>query len=404
MLEKPATYLDANASQPLADDVKRALTELLADAHRTLLNPSSLHVQGRASQSLLRQARDRLGAVLGDPAASGEGRILFTSSCTEGNQTVIRSELTRAFQERPRDRVSWLLSEAEHESVEAEVPWARERGIDVERIPLQKDGLLDLQRLQERVASKRPDLVSLCGVNAETGVVQLMAKVREAVNSAPLHWDMAQALGKVPSHLLLGISRAGGASREWMTFSSHKLGAPAGVGAVWRSRKTQSPLPLLKGTQERGVRGGTENALGIFAFGAALEALQHPGFEADLKRIEDLRDALQAQVLERLSGVRVHGASAPRVGNTLNLGFEGIEAPGLVEALDLEGFSVSSGSACASKTQLPSRTLLAMGLPEGAARGAIRISLWKGVHPEELERFVGGLEKVVTRFRGTLAR
>jgi cysteine desulfurase len=216
--------------------------------------------------------------------------------------------------------------------------------------------------------------------------------VSEAVRqrgNALLHVDAAQAWGKLPIDVTASPA-------QLMTFSGHKIGGLAGSGLLWLARGTAARA-VIPGKQEKGRRGGTENVAGIVAMGAAASAIDP---EACASSLAALRDRLERAICERIPGTLVNGGTAPRVGNTLNLSFEGVEGDGLVIALDLAGYSVSAGSACASGVLEPSHVLLALGRSRAQAMSAIRISLPPGTRWEELEDFVTQLEQIVGRIRG----
>ncbi|MGZ3699420.1 MAG: aminotransferase class V-fold PLP-dependent enzyme, partial [Bdellovibrionota bacterium] len=174
-----------------------------------------------------------------------------------------------------------------------------------------------------------------------------------------------------------------------------KIGSLAGSGALYVGRGVPV-IAAIPGKQEKGRRGGTENGLGLISMGVAA-SLVNPASWSD--SLTPLRDRLEREVRARISGVTVNGAGAPRVGNTINLSFEGVEGDGLVMALDLAGFSVSSGSACSSGVLEPSHVLLALGRTRAQATAAVRISLPGEVSWEELENFVDALDAAVARVR-----
>jgi cysteine desulfurase len=319
-------------------------------------------------------------------------QLVFTSGGTEANQLAIRSilEPRLARGERPH----WITTPVEHDSVLQLVEWLEKRGGTVSRLPVDGDGAPAASALEALV---RPEtaLVSSVWVNNETGVVTDVAALAAACAKAgqgriALHLDAAQAWGKIP----LDVERSGA---QLVTFSAHKIGGLAGTGIVWLRRGTAIDA-VLPGKQEKGRRGGTENVVGAVAAGAAAAAIDPAAWSA---RLGPLRDQLERAICERIPGCIVNGGSAARrVANTLNLSFEGVEGDGLVMALDLAGYSVSAGSACASGVLEPSHVLLAMGRTRQQAMAAIRVSLHEGNTEAELEGFVAALAGVVGRMRG----
>jgi cysteine desulfurase len=382
MPPRAAIYLDANASAPLKPEVQAALkTALLGDL--LLPNPSSIHAHGRRARRWLSEAREQVANSLGaDPE-----QLILTSSGTEANQLAVRGVLEPWLAR--GEPTHWILSAVEHDSTRQLTAWAKSRGGQVTHLPVDRDGRVSAESL---AAALRPEtrLVSAVWVNNETGVISDVEALRRVcrAHGARLHVDAAQAWGKLPIAVEdtdIGL----------LTVSGHKIGAPAGIGALWVGRGV--PLePLLPGKQEKGRRGGTENVLGAIALGAAAAAIEPLAWA---RATAPLRDRLEALVRDRIPGTRVNGGDAPRVANTLNLSFDGVEGDSLVMALDLAGFSVSSGSACSSGVLEPSHVLLAMGLPRAQAMAALRVSLPGPVEWESLAEFAMALEQTVARVR-----
>ncbi|MCM2278340.1 MAG: cysteine desulfurase [Oligoflexia bacterium] len=396
MSEKAAIYLDANAAAPLKPEVARALLSHLSgpagsgkDAG-SFSNPSSVHSHGRNAKRILHEARRQVALSLG-PRVFPE-HVFFTSSGTEANQLAARLALEPLLLTGVRPH--WILSAGEHDSLIVMAKWLEARGGAVSFLDLDSEGRPRLEQLQ---GLWRPEtaLVSLIWVNNETGVItdieQATCLSRE--RGATLHLDGAQAWGKLP----LSIESSGAGL---VSFSGHKIGAPAGIGALWIRPELRlgilSEVGSVLGKQERSRRGGTENLLGAVALGAAASTLDP---EAWQERVAPLRERLEGAICERIPGTRINGRSARRVANTISLNFEGVQRDGLVAALDLAGYSVSAGSACAAGVTEPSRVLRAMGRSEADARSAIRVSLADEVDWAVLEGFVTALADGVSRMR-----
>lgn len=322
--------------------------------------------------------------------ATSSSEIVFTSSGTEANQLAIRGVLERELSRGRKPR--WLLAAGAHESVHAIAEWLARQGGEAIHVPIDEEGRVLLPALEECLArfDDPPVLLSVNWVNNETGVIADVSAVARLAHAkgVPLHLDAAQAWGKIP----IDAARTGAAL---LTLSGHKVGAPAGIGAVW-IRSGISLEALISGKQEAGRRGGTENLLGCIALGAAAASVRPDEWAA---RVAPLRERLERSVLALIPGARVNGAGAPRAANTSSFSFAGIEKDGLVSLLDLEGFAVSAGAACSSGVQEPSRVLMAMGRAPGQARAAIRVSLADALDWEELERFAGALARSVGRLR-----
>ena len=355
----PPCYLDYAASAPLRPEARQAMIEAMALTG----NPSSVHRFGRAARALVESARRRVAALAG----VGPGEVVFTSGGSEANALALTG-LSVA---------SKIVSAIEHESVPAAAPGA-------ERLPVDADGVADLAALAALLARlPAPALVSLMLVNNETGVIQPVAEAAALVHRAGglLHCDAVQAAGRLP------LDRAA-LGADLLTLSAHKLGGPAGCGAlVVDQRLTLAPL-IPGGGQERRRRGGTENLIGIAGFGAAAGLA-----EADLAaapRLAALTARLEQGVLAQTPDATIFGAAAPRAPGITCLARPGRPAETQVMALDLAGIAVSAGAACSSGKARTSAVLTAMGVSDALARCAIRVSLGWGSGEGDVARFLEG--------------
>jgi cysteine desulfurase len=380
-----ATYLDANAGAPLSAAAREALLRTLSS--ELIPNPSSIHAFGREARKLLNDARENVAHSLGSSFSSDP--VTFTSSGTEASQLAIRSVLEPRFLR--GEKPHWITTPIEHDATLRMVDWTRERGGSVSFLSVDKQGRPDVSRLSEWI-TPQTCLVSAIWVNNETGVITNIEELSKQTVAAkvPLHLDGAQAWGK----LEFSLPKTGA---QWVSFSGHKIGALSGTGVLWRAKNPASSIPAtILGTQESGGRGGTENVAGIVSLGAAAASLNPKLWDL---RVRPVRERLESQIEKRISGVKINGKFAPRVANTLSLSFDGIERTGLVPALDLAGFAVSSGSACSSGVDEPSHVLLAMGHSPGLASASIRVSLCDEISVEEQDRFVEALSACVDRLR-----
>ena len=351
------SYLDYNATQPVKPPVREAMLESLTAP----TNASSVHRIGQRARHLVEEARASVAALIG----AEPGEILFTSGATEANATVLRGAgLSRC-----------LVSAIEHPSI-------RDGADGAEVVPVDANGVINLAAL-DRMLTGRPEpaLVSLMLANNETGVIQPVAAAAAIVHrhGGLLHSDAAQAVGRIAVDVrALDV--------DLLTLSGHKMGGPQGVGALYiRDGLTVAPL-LRGGGQEARRRAGTENVAAIVGFGVAARlAAADSGFGT---RMAELRDGLEAALSQIAPDIVFHGAAAPRIGNTSCFGVAGLAAETALIALDLAGISVSSGAACSSGAVEPSPVLLAMGVPERAAREAIRVSLGWQTAPEDIAHLV----------------
>jgi cysteine desulfurase len=367
-------YLDWNATAPLRPEARAAMIAAL-DA---VGNPSSVHHEGRAARQLVEQARERVAVLVG-----GEPRnVVFTSGGTEANAMALRPAL-----ETPNHKAGFgrlMVSAVEHASVRTGGGFA---AAQVEEIAVTADGVVDLEALERRLVGlqrdgERPPLVSLMAANNETGVIQPVEAAAALIHAAGglLHVDAVQVVGRVPFE----ISRSGA---DLATVSAHKLGGPQGVGAlIRRSAALHFVDPLVKGGgQERGARAGTENVAAIAGFGAAALAVG-AAMRTDGERTRALRDRLEAGLVNGPSVI--FGRNAERLPNTCLFAAPGIRAETALINLDLDGFAVSSGSACSSGKVTMSHVLTAMGVPRDLAAGAIRVSIGPGNSENEIDRFL----------------
>lgn len=353
---RPSVYLDHNATTPLRTQAADAMREAMG----SFGNPSSVHRHGRLARKLVEDAREQVARLVGaDPA-----NVIFTGSGTEANALALRGA----------GRDSVLVSAVEHVSVLGAVDGAR-------IIPVDADGVVRLDALDEMLASSdRPALVSVMLANNETGVLQPIGEVAALArrHDALVHCDAVQAAGRIALDVAsLGV--------HLLSLSAHKLGGPAGVGALVVDPSV--PLsPLLRGGgQERGRRAGSENVLGIVGFGAAAAAAAECG---DSARLAALRDGLERRLKAICPSARLFGADAPRLPNTSCIGMPGVSGETQVIAFDLAAVSVSAGAACSSGKVSPSHVLKAMGVGENIAAAAVRVSMGGTTEPADVGRFV----------------
>jgi cysteine desulfurase len=374
-------YFDYNASTPLRPEVAAALAAAWRSGEPS--NPSSVHGAGRAARARLDAARLRVARVLGcEPQ-----EVVFTGSGTEADALAVKgSWLARA--EPRRTRV--VTSSIEHPAVLYAARQLKALGAEVTEVPPGPGGEVPAEAL---CAALGPEvaLVSLMWANNETGVLQPVAEVARAAQAAGVlfHTDAVQAAGKVDVSL-----RA--VPADLLSLSGHKVGGPPGIGALLVRRGVKLEA-LSPGHQEAGRRAGTPSVPLAEAFALALE-LSKAGLAETAPRVAALRDRLEQAVQAQLPGVEVNGR-APRVPNTTNLRFAGVEAETLLIALDLEGIAVSTGAACASGTLQASHVLTAMGLSGREARSSLRLSLGPASTEAEVNTTVEALIRHVTRIR-----
>ena len=382
-------YLDHNATTPLDPRVRDAVISVLCD-DRLQANPSSVHGPGQRARAVVEQARRAVARAVG--AAPLE--LTFTAGGTEADNLAILGA-ARALRAAGRP-FGVLTTTIEHPAVLAAARALAREGHTLVQLPVDGRGRVDPDRLAALLRDNpQVGLVSLAAANHELGnaydIPALVRVVREAAPGALVHSDGAQALGKMSVDLHAW-------DLDLLSLSAHKIHGPKGVGAlVHRRGLTLAPV-LHGGPQERGRRPGSESTALIAGFGVAAELAER---EREARRahtlalVERLRDGL-----ERLPGVTIHGDRERCTGTTVNAGFAGCDGQLLLINLDLEGFAVATGAACASGSLEPSPVLLACGLDPAAARSALRISVGKDNDVADVDALLATLPELLGRVRG----
>ena len=380
------TYLDHNATTPLAPTVLETVTTVLREQFG---NASSVHMFGQMAKAQVDGAR----AAVADLIGARPQEIVFTSGGTEADNLAIRGAAEAAGPGRKRHLIA---SAIEHEAVLKTLKALSRRGWTTTLLPVGESGIVAPDALEAALTDETV-LVSVMHANNEIGTVQPIAELAAMARrrGALFHTDAVQSAGKLP----IAVDRLG---VDLLSLSAHKLNGPKGVGALWVRRGVRLVASQTGGGQERNRRAGTENVPGIAGFGAAARnaAAALDGRPAD---VGALRDRLETGILDNVPGAVVNGDRGRRVSNTTNISFEGVEAESLLIALDLEGVAVSTGSACSSGTLEPSHVLRAMGCSPHRTQSSIRFSLGLGNTAEQIDRVVEILPRVVGKLR-TLAR
>ncbi|HLA79944.1 MAG TPA: cysteine desulfurase family protein [Vicinamibacteria bacterium] len=372
-------YLDHNATTPVDPRVFAAMQPYLTG---TFGNPSSLHWFGQQARAALDEARGQVAALIG--AAPNE--IVFTGSGTEADNMALWG--VAAMAREPRRKI--VHSVLEHHAVLRTAKALAEEGFEVETVRAGRDGRIDLADLEAKV-DQRTALVAVMLANNETGAIQPVAEVVQLAHAkgALVHCDGVQAAGKIRVDVpALGV--------DLLALSAHKIFGPKGVGALFVSRGTRLVALVRGGSQERNRRAGTENVAGIVGLGKAAELAQQD-LSTGAARLTELRDRLEMLLLA-IPGTQRNG-DGPRVPNTSNLSFEGVEAESLLMALDLMGVAVSTGAACAAGAVEPSHVLRGMGLPMERVQGSLRFSLGRTTTADEVERAAALVAEAVARQR-----
>lgn len=371
-----STYLDHNASAPLLQQAGAAIQAALAMTG----NPSSVHGQGRALRALIDTAREAVAARTGADAK----QVVFTGSATEAiTQAIVGG--VKAF---GVDGVA--VCATDHA---AALRAAEECGVPVHSIGVDSEGVIDLAALRSLIdradAAGEKLLVTIAWVNNETGVIQPRSRIEAMVGPTPhiLVIDAVQALGK----LALDFAAS---PTDMMAISAHKIGGPAGVGALLVKGHADTVRLLPGGGQEQGRRGGTESAALIAGFGAACDAFP-AAFDAE--RVAGLVSEFETRLLAAAPDAVIFSRVAERIGTTVNFAVPGIRNTVAMMGLDLAGIAVSSGSACSSGKVGRSHVLSAMGVTPELSECGLRASFGWSSRAEDIDAFFMAFETVLSR-------
>ena len=375
-------YFDYNATTPLAPEVFDAMAPYLRESWG---NPSSVYAFGHKAKEVIECARESVAALIGAEI----GEVVFTSGGTESNNTAFHCGMSA-----DAGRRHLIVSAVEHSTgIQAAADY-KARGFQVSHLPVRSDGLMDLAELDAMI---RPDtaMLSLMWANNETGIIFPIAEAGALCRRRGVlfHTDAVQAAGKVAINVKA-------AQVDYLSLSGHKIYAPKGVGALYAREGAPYRALILGGGQEKRRRAGTQNVASIVAMGTAARlALQ--SLEEESTRVGRLRDQLEESLLQ-MPFIRRNGAPSPRLPNTSNLTFEGVEAEALLLLLDKEGICASSGSACSTGSLEPSHVLTAMGLPRSLAMGSVRFSLGRTTTMADVNRLTSVLPKLLKRLRAAI--
>jgi len=377
-------YMDNNATTRVAPEVMEVMLPYFSDLYG---NPSSMHRFGGQVGQSINEAREKIANLVG--AAPDE--IIFTSCGTESDSTAIFS----ALQAYP-DKRHIVTTRVEHPAVKnlcENIDKLTGHKHKVTQLPVDREGMLDLQRYEESLADDTA-IVSVMWANNETGVVFPVAEMAEIAKNRGIlfHTDAVQAVGKIP------IDLRDNTTVDFLSISGHKLHAAKGIGVLYVRRGTPYSPFLIGGHQEHGRRGGTENVASIVGLGKACE-LAGERMEDENTRVRAMRDKLEKGLLESISHSMLNGHKTERLPNTTSVSFEFVEGEAILLHLDRFGICASSGSACTSGSLEPSHVLRAMGVPFTAAHGSIRFSLSVYNAEEEVDFILDKLPPIIENLR-----
>jgi cysteine desulfurase len=362
-------YLDNNATTRVAPEVFEAMVPFLTEYYG---NPSSAYSFGKFVEGHIKEAREKVAALLG--CTSKE--IIFTSCGTESDNMAIWSALQTT------GKRHIVTTQVEHSAIMNQTEQLERMGFGVTRLPVQADGTLSLSDVESAIRDDTA-LVSIMWANNETGVLFPVEEIATIVKNKRLqleaadpankgkgpffHTDAVQTPGKID------LRHVAKSDIDFLSMSGHKLHAPKGVGVLYVKKRTKVVPYVIGGGQERGKRGGTENVASIIGLGRAAE-LAMEKLDDEQTRVRAMRDYFEESLLERLPHLYVNGNREQRLPNTSNIAFDFVEAEAILMRLDQKGICASSGSACTTGSLDPSHVLSAMGMTPARARSCVRFS------------------------------
>jgi cysteine desulfurase len=348
-------YLDNNATTRVAPEVFEAMVPFLTEYYG---NPSSAYSFGKLVEGHLKEAREKVAALVG----ATPKEIVFTSCGTESDNAAIWS----AVQTTGKKHI--VTTQVEHSAIMNQTEFLEKNGHGVTRLPVAADGTLKVEDVEKAIRDDTA-IVSIMWANNETGVLFPVEEIASLCKKKGVlfHTDAVQTPGKID---LRGVAKS---DIDFLSMSGHKLHAPKGVGVLYVKRRTKILPYVIGGGQERGKRGGTENVASIVGLGRASEmALERLADEQT--RVRALRDRFENALLEKLPHLYINGNRDQRLPNTANIAFDFVEAEAILMMLDKNGICASSGSACTTGSLDPSHVLSAMGLTPARARSCVRFS------------------------------
>ena len=375
-------YLDHAATTPVDPEVSELMAQVLREVSG---NPSSIYAEGRLARALVDRARDEVAVAIGaDPA-----EIVFTSGGTEADNLALRG----ALKAREGEADGIVTTAIEHHAIlDTAHDLEAHSQARVTVLPVDRDGRVTAHAVALAM-DDRTAIVSVMHGNNEIGTVQPLAEIGAVCRARNVlfHSDAVQTVGALPIDVR-------DTPIDLLSVNAHKFYGPKGVGALFVRRGTRLSTMQTGGGQEHGRRTGTENVAGIVGLGAALR-IATARRSAESARQAELRDRLIAGIRSRIPDATLTGHPTERLPNNASFCFAGTQGEALVVSLDLEGFSVSSGSACTSGNTDPSHVLLALGLDRDLAQGSLRLTLGRDTTGADIEALLVALPPIVARLR-----
>ncbi len=370
-------YMDYAATTPLDPRVLKAMNPYFSEKFG---NSMSLHSFGLDAKRALEESRRKVSDLMN----AGSGKIIFTSSATEANNTVLTGI---AFANREKGK-HIIISSVEHDCVLRSARWLTTQGFELTLLPVDRYGLIDPAKLNEEIR-KDTILVSIMHANNEIGTIEPVEEIGKICRERDVsfHSDAAQSFGKIP----VNVEKM---NVDLLSVSAHKMYGPKGVAALFLKDGVRIEPLLHGGGHEFGLRSSTINVAGIVGFGKAAE-IAKKSMKSEGERLKRLRERLTKGILS-IEGSQLNGHPTLRLPNIANFSFAFIEGESLLMQLDMYGIATSTGSACSSESSEPSHVLAAIGLKQ-EARGSLRLSLGRWTTRGHIDYVLRVLPRAVKR-------
>jgi len=374
-------YLDYQSSKPVDPRVVETIIPYL---HDKFGNPSSLHKTGDDATEILEESRQTIAGFIN----ADKDEIIFTSGATESNNLGIIG-----FALRNKEKGNHIIiSEIEHISIHNIAKYLGKFGFTVSKVPVDQYGRVSLKKIKERITDKTI-LISIGYADNEIGTIQPISEIGKLCKKENIsfHSDAVAVEGLIP----IDVKKD---NIDFMTLSSNDIYGPKGIGILYVRKGIKINPLMIGGGQERGLRSGTENMPGIVGMAKAVDIMEKE-MKDEVRRFTDYRDQLIKNILEKIPKSYLNGHPVDRLPNNAHFRFDGIEGESLLLLMKDKGISVSTGSACSSKTLEPSHTLIALGLLHEEAHGSLQLTCGRFTEQEDIDAVVNALPGVVERLR-----
>lgn len=374
-------YMDYSATTPVKKEVLDAMLPYFSEHFG---NPSSLYSIAQESKEALEKARGQVASLIGAKA----NEVFFTAGGSEADNWALEGVADAL-----KDKGNHIITtKIEHHAILHTAEYLEKHGIDVTYLDVDAEGRVNPEDVEKAITDKTV-LISIMMVNNEVGTIEPIKEIADIAHNHGIlfHTDAVQALGNVP----IDVDNM---SIDLMSMSGHKIYGPKGVGALYIRKGTKISNFIHGGAQEMKKRAGTENLAGIVGFGKAAE-LAKENLESHINRVSELRDYFISEVTSKIPDTIVNGSMEHRHPGNANISFEYIEGESMLILLDMNGISVSTGSACSSKSLTPSHVLSAMGIPVERIHGTLRFTIGDPTTKEDIDYVIEKLVEIVQKLR-----